>query len=114
MSADAASAFLIGRLAQEGRQARAVLKAATPGPWHRAGVHVFGVADERLWLVQPRLLGEPAIASVPLSEVGGASVRQGRRRPEVVLRLGGRSSRYTVLDSAQACERFVEALSTAG
>jgi hypothetical protein len=110
MGADAATAFLIGRLTQEGRTPRAVLKAVTPGPWRGTGVHVFAVAEDRLWLVQPRLLGEPAIASVPLSDVGGASVRTGRR-PGVELRLGGRSRRYTSLDDVATCEQFVAALS---
>jgi hypothetical protein len=109
MGADTAAAFLIGRLAQEGRTPAAVLKAATPGPWRGTGVHVFAVADGRLWLVQPRLLGEPAIASVPLSDVGGARVLPGPR-PQVELQLGGRRSRYTALDDAATCAAFVAAV----
>jgi hypothetical protein len=109
MGADAASAFLIGRLVQEGRTPRAMLKAAR-GPWRGSAVHVFAVAGDRLWLVQPRLLGEPAIASVPLAEVGGGSVRPGRR-PKVELQLGGRTVRYAALEDVAACEEFVAALS---
>jgi len=109
MSADAASAFLIGRLAQEGRQAVAVLRASPGAVRGLSAVHVFAVDGERLWLVQPRLLGEPAIASVPLGEVQDASVREGTR-PQVVLRLGGRTTRYTALDDVDACRRFVAAL----
>src|SRR4051794_18842284 len=110
MGADAASAFLIGRLALDGRQPSVVLRAVTPGPWRGlTGVHVFAVADDRLWLAQPRVLGEPAIASVPLSDVGGARLVPGRRT-QVELRLNGRSMRWTVLDDAAASERFVEAV----
>ena len=109
MGADTASAFLIGRLTMEGRTPRAVLKATTRGPLRGTGVHVFAVSDDRLWLVQPRLLGEPAIASVPLAEVGGASVRTGRRA-QVELRLGGRVARYTALDDLATCEEFVAAV----
>jgi hypothetical protein len=110
MGADAASAFLIGWLALDGRQPSVVLRAVTPGPWRGlTGVHVFAVADDRLWLAQPRVLGEPAIASVPLSDVGGARLVPGRRT-QVELRLNGRSMRWTVLDDAAASERFVEAV----
>jgi hypothetical protein len=110
MGADAASAFLIGRLTMEGRTPRAVLKATTRGPLRGTGVHVFAVAGDRLWLVQPRLLGEPAIASVPLAEVAGGRVRPGPR-PQVELRLGGRAVRYTALEDVARCEEFVAALS---
>ena len=110
MSADSASAFLIGRLAMEGRTPRAVLKAATRGIWRGTGVHVFAVADDRLWLVQPRLLGEPAIASVPLPEVGGGRVLPGSP-PSVELQLGGRTVRYAALEDVARCEEFVAALS---
>jgi hypothetical protein len=110
MGADAASAFLIGRLAQEGRRPDVVLRATTPGPWRGAtGAHAFAVADGRLWLAQPRLIGEPAIASVPLTEVDGARIVPGRRS-QLELRLNGRSMRWTVLDDAATCERFVEAV----
>jgi hypothetical protein len=110
MGADAASAFLIGRLTQEGRTARAILKASTPGPLRGlGGVHVFAVDGDRLWLVQPQLLGDPSIASVQLTDVDGARVRMGRRL-EVELRLGGRVMRFAVLDDAAAAERFVAAL----
>src|SRR4051812_6319110 len=98
MGAEAASAFLIGRLAQEGRTARALLKVTTRGPWRGLGsVYVFAVDSDRLWLVQPQLLGDPSIASVRLSDVDGASVRAGRRL-EVELRLRERLMRYAVLD----------------
>ncbi|MGY1617994.1 hypothetical protein ACI797_14735 [Geodermatophilus sp. SYSU D00691] len=114
MSADAASAFLIGRLAMEGRQPQAVLKAAPPGPWRGlVGVLVFAVADGRLWLVQPQLLGEPSVASVPLAEVGEVAVRSGRR-VLVELRLGERVQRYTALDGAEAAEAFAAAARGAG
>ena len=109
MGADAASAFLVGRLTLEGRTARAVLKATTRGPLRGTGVHVFAVTEDRLWLVQPRLLGEPSIASVPLSEVGGGRVRPGPR-PQVELELGGRTVRYTALEDIGRCEEFVAAL----
>jgi hypothetical protein len=109
MGAETAAAFLIGRLAQERRTPQVVLKAATRGPWRGNGVHVFAVADGRLWLAQPRLLGEPAIASVPLSDVGAASVLPGPR-PQVQLRLGGRTVRYTALEDVATCEDFVAAL----
>ena len=109
MSADAASAFLIGRLTLEGRTPRVVLKASTRGPLRGTGVHVFAVADDRLWLVQPRLLGEPAIASVPLTEVAGGRVLPGPP-PEVELRLGRRTVRYRALEDAARCEEFVAAL----
>jgi hypothetical protein len=110
MGADAASALLIGRLAQEGRAARALLKAATPGPFRGlSGVHVFAVDTDSLWLVQPQLLGDPSIASVPLADVSGASLRMGRRL-QVELRLRERVMRYAVLDDAAAAERFVAEL----
>jgi hypothetical protein len=111
MSADSASAFLIGRLTLEGRTPRVVLKAATRGIWRGTGVHVFAVADDRLWLVQPRLLGEPSIASVPLTEVGGGRVLPGPS-PSVELRLGGRTVRYTALEDVARCEEFVAALNS--
>jgi hypothetical protein len=110
MGADAASAFLVGRLTLEGRTPRAVLKATTRGPLRGTAVHVFAVTEDRLWLVQPRLLGEPAIASVPLSEVGGGRVRPGSPRPQVELELGGRAVRYTALEDLARCEEFVAAL----
>jgi hypothetical protein len=109
MGADAASAFLIGRLALEDRTPRVVLKATTRGPLRGTGVHVFAVAGDRLWLAQPRLLGEPAIASVPLAEVGGGQVLPGPP-PLVELRLGGRSMRYKALDDVGKCTEFVAAL----
>src|SRR3954453_8137197 len=90
MGADAASAFLIGRLALDGRQPTVVLRAGTPGPWRGlAGVHVFAVAADRLGRAQPRVLGEPAIASVPLSDVGGARLVPGRRTQGELRRNGG-------------------------
>ncbi|NYJ08434.1 hypothetical protein [Petropleomorpha daqingensis] len=110
MGADAASAFLVGRLALEGRTPRVVLKASTRGPLRGTAVHVFAVADDRLWLVQPRLLGEPAIASVPLGDVAGGSVLPGSP-PVVELRLGGRTVRYRALEDLDRCEEFVAALS---
>jgi len=109
MGADAASAFLVGRLALEGRAPQVVLKAATRGPLRGTAVHVFAVADGRLWLAQPRLLGEPAIASVPLTEVGAARVLPGSP-PSVELRLGGRTVRYRALEDVARCEAFVTAL----
>jgi hypothetical protein len=111
MGADAASAFLIGRLAQQGRRPHAVLK-ASPGSWRFTGVHVFAVDGERLWLAQPRLLGEPSIASVPLGEVGEITVRTGRSSQDVRLDvpLARGSLRLRVLDDAEACDRFVEAV----
>jgi hypothetical protein len=109
MSADAAGAFLIGRLTQEGHTAQVVLKASTRGPLRGTGVHVFAVAGDRLWLVQPRLLGEPALASVPLSEVDGARVLPGAP-PQVELRLGSRTVRYAALEDVARCEEFVAAL----
>ena len=110
-SSGSASAFLIGRLTQEGRQPVATL-AASVGPWRGlTGVHVFAVSDGRLWLAQPRLIGDPSLASVPLSEVGEAELRTGRR-VELVLTLGGRRRRFTVLDDADAGRAFVEALRT--
>ena len=109
MGADSAAAFLIGRLALEGRTPRVVLRAATRGIWRGTGVHVFAVADDRLWLVQPRLLGEPAIASVPLTDVGGGRMVPGSP-PSVELTLGGRAVRYTALDDVARCEEFVAAL----
>jgi hypothetical protein len=109
MGADAASAFLVGRLALEGRPPRVVLKASTRGPLRGTAVHVFAVADDRLWLAQPRLLGEPAIASVPLTEVAGARMVPGPS-PVVELRLGGRTVRYRALEDAARCEEFVAAL----
>jgi hypothetical protein len=110
MGADAASAFLIGRLALEGRTPQVVLKAATRGPLRGTGVHVFAVADDRLWLVQPRLLGEPAVASVPLAEVAGGRLLPGSP-PVVELRLGSRTVRYRALEDVTRCEEFVAALS---
>ena len=110
MGADAASAFLIGRLAMQGSTPRVVLRAATRGPLRGTAVHVFAVADDRLWLAQPRLLGEPAIASVPLAEVGGGRVVPGSP-PIVELRLGGRTARYKVLEDVAKVEEFVAALS---
>jgi len=108
MGADAAGAFLIGRLAQEGRTPEVVLRASTRGPLRGTGVHVFAVAGDRLWLVQPRLRGEPALAS-PLAEVGGGRVLPGPR-PVVELRLGARTVRYTALEDVARCEEFVAAL----
>ena len=67
-------------------------------------------ADDRLWLAQPRLLGEPAIASVPLTEVGGGRIVPGPP-PTVELRLGGRTARYKVLEDVAKGEEFVAALS---
>jgi hypothetical protein len=113
MGADAASAFLIGRLAQEGCTPQVVLKASTRGPLRGTGVHVFAVAADRLWLVQPRLLGEPALASVPLAEVHGARVLPGSP-PQVELRLGGRTARYTALEDVGTCEKFVTAVTDGG
>ncbi|MGY1602195.1 hypothetical protein [Geodermatophilus sp. SYSU D00815] len=111
MGADAASAFLVGRLAMEGRQPQATLR-ATPGRWRgMSGAAVFAVSDGRLWLAEPKLLGDPAIASVPLSDIDGATLREGRR-PQVLLRVAGRTLRYTALDDAETCRRFVEALTT--
>jgi hypothetical protein len=108
MGADAASAFLIGRLTMQGSAPRVVLKAATRGPLRGTAVHVFAVTADRLWLAQPRLLGEPALASVPLAEVGGGRVLPG---PLVELRLGGRTVRYKALEDDATCEEFVAALS---
>ena len=110
MGADAAAAFLVGRLALEGRTPLVVLKASTRGPLRGTAVHVFAVADDRLWLAQPRLLGEPAIASVPLSDVDGGRVLPGTP-PSVELRLAGRTVRYRVLEDAARGEEFVAALS---
>jgi len=115
LGSDTASAFLIGRLAQEGRTPLAMLK-ASPGRWRGVGgVHVFAVDPERLWLVQPRLLGDPAIAWVPLAEVHDMRMHT-RPRPgaaDVVrldIELAGGTLRYTAQDDADTCGRFLDAL----
>jgi hypothetical protein len=115
MGADAASAFLIGRLAQEGRQPLALLT-ATSGRWRTlTGVHVFAVDGDRLWLAQPRLLGEPAVASVPLREVGEVTVRSGPERGGrgaalLEMELAHGALRLRILDDAEVCARFLDAV----
>jgi len=99
----------MGSSTRTGRPPRVVLKASTRGPLRGTAVHVFAVADDRLWLAQPRLLGEPAIASVPLTEVAGARMVPGPS-PVVELQLGGWTVRYRALEDAARCEEFVAAL----
>jgi len=110
LSSGSTSAFLTGHLVQEGRQPLALLTAA-PGRWRRPdGAHVLAVTDGLLWLSQPRLVGGPSIASVPLGDVGTATLqeRRGRRRLQLVVH--GRQLRWTALDDAEACRAFVTAL----
>jgi len=118
LGSGATTAFLIGRLAQEGRHPLVVLQ-AWPGRWRGlGGLHAFAVDADRLWLAQPRLLGEPAMASVPLTEVRDVLVhdrapRGGLGGSDVVrldIELIGRTLRYTTQDDAETCFRFVDAL----
>jgi hypothetical protein len=78
-----------------------------------------GVRSALLWLAQPRSLGEPSVASVPLGDVGEAAVRTRRSRdggPDVAelhLALGGRTLRHTAIGDADACRTFVDVLRSA-
>ena len=119
-SPDGTSTFLLGRLAQEGRTPLRMLS-VSPGRWRAAtGAHAFAVCDGRLWLAQPRLMGDPAVASVPLSAVGEVTVRTRRpllprTGPDVVLigiELGGRRLQYRCLDEAEACQAFADAVNS--
>ena len=112
LSSSAASAFLLGRLAQEGQTPLAMLR-VTPGRWRGlTAVPVFAVSEGRLWLAEPRLLGDPSVASVPLSEVGEIRLRtrSGREIAGLDIELGGRVLHYTALDDLDACRAFVAAV----
>jgi hypothetical protein len=105
--------FLLGRLAQEGRTPQAALSASV-GRWPTlAGAHAFAVSDGRLWLAQPRLIGAPDVASVPLEQVGAVRLRPSRDDRGLVgveIELNGRVLRYTALDDDAACRAFESAV----
>ena len=116
LSGGSTSAFLVGRLTQEGRTPLAVLTAG-PGRWRTMNsTHVFAVTDGLLWLAQPRLLGGPSIASVPLDQVGVVTVDTGETAAAPVrvdIPVSGRHLRYTVLDDADAARAFASAVEVA-
>ena len=110
------SAFLVGRLIQEGRTPLAVLTAAPGRTRTLSSAHVFAVTEGLLWLAQSRLLGGPAIASIGLDQVGPVVVDAAgttRGAVRVDLRVSGRRLRYTVLDDADAARAFANALEVA-
>jgi hypothetical protein len=105
--------FLLGRLAQEGQTLQAALSASA-GRWPTlAGAHAFAVSDGRLWLAQPRLIGAPDVASVPLEQVGRVRLippHDGRGRVGLEIEVAGRVLRYTALDDDAACRAFESAV----
>jgi hypothetical protein len=116
------SAVLLGRLVQEGRRPLAVLR-AYPGRWPGLnGTHVLAVTEGLLWLAVPRLLGEPAVASIEVSSVthvsmrGPGSTALGRRSDAVRVHLdvGHRALKYTAADGLTVCQDFVAALRSQG
>jgi hypothetical protein len=119
ISDDPTHALLLGRMAQEGDTALAVL-AISSGPL--GGVTSSGalaVSRERLWLTQPQLLGGPSVASVPLASVGAATVTGGRpllgapRALRLEVRVDGRPVRWRTLEPRESVDEFVRALDAA-
>ncbi|WP_432493866.1 hypothetical protein [Kineococcus auxinigenes] len=118
LSDDPAHALLVGRMTQEGETPLAVLPIGS-GPFGGlSGSGVLAVGAVRLWLAQPRLLGGPSVASVPLTSVGVVSVRAQRSllgaggglRVEVVvdgrvLRFGTRAQRADAEEFARVVFR---------
>jgi hypothetical protein len=105
--------FLVGRLAQQGRTPRATLRVSA-GRWPTlGGASAFAVTDGRLWLAEPRLLGAPDVASVPLEQVGQVRLRPPRAgggRIGLEVEVDGRVLRYTALDDDAACRAFESAV----
>ncbi|WP_337062767.1 hypothetical protein [Kineococcus sp. G2] len=118
LSDDPAHASLLGRMAQEGETPLAVLP-VTSGPFAGlGGAGALAVSAQRLWLTQPRVLGGPSTASVPLGGVGEVTVRPGRGlggaggvRVEVVV--DGRPLRFTTPAGREAAEGFARAVAAA-
>ncbi|WP_432534023.1 hypothetical protein [Kineococcus arenarius] len=113
LSDDPAHAQLLGRMAQEGETPLAVLP-ITSGPFGGlSGSGVLAVGAVALWLAQPRLLGGPSVASVPLTSVGAVSARARRSplgaggglRVEVVV--DGRPLRFDTRAQRADVEEFV-------
>ncbi|WP_369052420.1 hypothetical protein [Kineococcus terrestris] len=112
---DAAHAPLLGRMAQEGETALAVLTVAGTAA-ALGGAGALAVSAQRLWLAQPQLLGGPAVASVPVASVGDVRARpvrfpRGAQRLEVVV--DGRPLRFTTRAEPGAVDEFVRALEAA-
>ena len=123
LSDDPGHAALLGRMTQEGDTPLAVLPLA-PGalaglPGAGAGAGALAVSAARLWLSEPRLLGGPSVASVPLRSVGAVAVRErrgllggpGSLRVEVVV--DGRPVRFATRAGEAAAEEFARAVATA-
>ena len=116
LTGDTTSASLLGRLLLEGRTPLAVLS-VTPGRGRTLdGAHAFAVSDGLLWLAQPRFLGSPSIASVPLEQVGAVVLDApgspgGRVRLEITV--SGRRLPYTALDDADTARAFANAVESA-
>lgn len=68
----AARAIIAGRMAEAGEETLAGLS-LSGGALGGAGALALG--PHRLWLAQPQLIGAPAVASVPRSDVRSASFR---------------------------------------
>jgi hypothetical protein len=116
LSGGSTSAFLVGRLTQEGRTPLAVLTAAPGRRRTLSQAHVFAVTEGLLWLAQPRLLGGPAMASIGLDQVGPVIVDaagSARGAVRVDIPVSGRHLIYTVLDDADAARSFASAVEVA-
>ncbi|WP_432543098.1 hypothetical protein [Kineococcus sp. SYSU DK002] len=107
----AAQALLLGRMSAEGEPLLASLPVG--GGWI-GGAGALAVGPARLWLAQPQLVGGPSTASVPVGDVGSASLRRRRFGAlAVVLRLGGRDVLLPTRAAAGDVEEFLRALDAA-
>ncbi|SCX55057.1 hypothetical protein SAMN03159343_3195 [Klenkia marina] len=110
---DALVAFLVGQLTTDGFAPVTVLR-VTQGRVPVPGTaQALGVAGRRLWLAHAQLIGQPTLASVPLTKVTGVDVRTVRRltatRRELSAWVDGSTLRFTVLDDEATTAAFVAA-----
>ncbi|NIZ92979.1 hypothetical protein [Kineococcus rubinsiae] len=118
-SDDPTHALVLGRMAQEGDTALAVLTVVSGPLGGTTGSGALAVSRERLWLTQPQLLGGPSVASVPLASVGAVTVSGGGTllgapralRVEVVV--DRNRLRFRTLAEREVAEAFAQAVADA-
>ncbi|WP_432483914.1 hypothetical protein [Kineococcus esterisolvens] len=119
LSDDPAHALLLGRMAQEGETPLAVLPVASGALAGLSGSGVLAVSARQLWLAQPRLLGGPSVAAVPLGAVGAVTVRAQRALPgtagglRVEVVVSARPLRFTTRADRAAADAFARAVAAA-
>ncbi|WP_432560969.1 hypothetical protein [Kineococcus sp. SYSU DK003] len=106
-------ATLLGRMTQAGERVLGTLALSAA---FLGGSGALAVGSRNLWLAQPQLIGGPAVACVPLADVGAVSSRSSRRRRGATvleLQLAGRTVEFSTRAGADDVEQFLRTLRAA-